>query len=87
MSWVPDWASGPAERAPKRPSATPDYLQLDRTSIRLSEVSYGPSSAGSKIEANEGIESDERAPAATSDDVVVIESNRDRAVKYASGST
>jgi hypothetical protein len=56
-------------------------------SIRLSDASYGPSSGGSKIEANEGLREDEQAPAATDADRVVIESNKDRAVKYVSGST
>jgi hypothetical protein len=82
LSWIPDWVSGPAALAPKSPSTTLDYLQLDRNNIRLSDVSHGLSSAGSKFEANEGSETDERAPAATDADRVVIDSDKDRRVKY-----
>lgn len=87
--WFPDWFPDTAEPSTTRNNATTDYLLPDRptsgvNSYRLSDVSHGASSGGSKMETVEEAEAAEQIPSALPDDELVIERNRDRAVKYVS---
>ncbi|KAH8702727.1 amino acid permease-domain-containing protein [Phaeosphaeriaceae sp. PMI808] len=77
--WIPDWM--PETRAPApRANAGSDFLLAGRDDVRLSDVSGGPSTNGSKFETMEEAQDAEQIPSALPDDELVIERNRDRAV-------
>jgi hypothetical protein len=68
---------------------TPDHLQPQSPASgfenhRLSNVSNGRSSISGKVQTVEEEEEAEQIPPALQDDELVIERNRDRAVKYVS---
>jgi len=84
--WFPDWLPASAA-APARNHTTTDYLLPEgrnsgNESYRLSDVSQGASSNGSKMNDVEAAEAAEQIPSALPEDELVIERNRDRAVKY-----
>lgn len=91
--WFPDWLlPDSAHRAPSRTSTTnPPSLFLQSQSptsafdsYRLSDVSNGASTSGSRIETAEQAEAAEKIPQTQDGDELLIERNRDRAVKYVS---
>jgi hypothetical protein len=87
-SWPPDWWHPPAAASTNNNATaeTSEYLHpqaspLGSENFWLSNISHGPSSAGSKIEAVEQAEAAEQIPSELPDDELVIERNLDRAVK------
>jgi hypothetical protein len=86
VDWRPDWLPS-AQHSTARTSTTPEYLQPQSPasgfdSYRLSNVSNGRSSISGKIQTVEEEEEAEQIPSALPDDELVIERNRDRAVKH-----
>jgi hypothetical protein len=88
-NWLPDWLPGaPATRTTtsmNAPSSTlhPQSSNSALGTYRLSDVSTGASTSGSKIGTVEQAEAAENVPTALPSDELLIERNRDRAVKYA----
>jgi hypothetical protein len=84
VDWHPDWLASLTTRS----NAAPEYLRPDPpisgfNGYHLSDVSHGASSNGSKIETVEEAHAAEENLSALQADELIIESNRDRAVKYA----
>jgi hypothetical protein len=90
VDWRPDWLpSAQSTPSTARVITTPEHLQPQSPasgfdSYRLSNVSNGRSSISGKVQTVEEEEEAEQIPSALPDDELVIERNRDRAVKYAS---
>lgn len=89
VDWVPDWFPDTVDStttrtnaAPNRLQAETNHLQRDRQTIRLSDVSHGASSTGSKMEILEEAQAEEQIPSVLPGDELIMERDRDRAVKY-----
>lgn len=88
--WFPDWLPGHATQgtttSTKGPSSTlrPQSQVSAIDSNRPSDVSHGASTSGSRLETAGQVEDAEKVPTALPGDELLIERNRDRAVKYAS---
>jgi hypothetical protein len=75
--WLPDdWLPGSTQRTSARPNTTSEHLQPQNPAAGLESYS-------GKIETIEEAEAAEQIPSALPDDELIIERNRDRAVKYA----
>jgi hypothetical protein len=85
--WFPDWLSSNQAEPSARNHTTTTYLQpasppSELDSFRLSNISNGASDS-SKVGTVEDAEAGEQIPSALPEDELIIERNRDRAVKYA----
>jgi hypothetical protein len=87
-SWIPDWwqPAASAQSTNNTTAETSEHLRPQTSpfgfeNYRLSDISHGPSSAGSKNETIEQAEAAEQIPSELPDDELVIERNLDRAVK------
>jgi hypothetical protein len=93
--WLPDWlTSDSAHRATTstHTNAPTEHLQSQGPtttfdSYRISGVSNGRSTSGSRIETVYEAEAGEKIPPVQAGDELLIERNRDRAVEYASNAS
>lgn len=85
--WVPEWLLVPNQGPATRTSAASAHVQPQishpREEVyRLSDVSHAASSNGSNTQRNEDAEAAAQIPPAEPEDKLIIDRNRDRAVKY-----
>jgi hypothetical protein len=89
VDWVSDWFLDTIESTTTRTNAAPNRLQAetnhtqrDRQTVRLSDVSHGASSTDNEMQILEEAQAEEQIPSVLPGDELIMERDRDRAVKY-----